>query len=97
MIMKEELATERQEGSMLVPFLVGGLVGAGIALLLAPKSGKELRKDIRDISSNTKEKIVTTVEKGRELFDGSRSAIKTAIDAGKNAYVEEIEKHRQAA
>jgi gas vesicle protein len=31
----------------LVPFGVGILVGAGIALLLAPKSGRELRAGIR--------------------------------------------------
>jgi len=97
MNMKEELATEKKEGSILVPFLVGGLVGAGIALLLAPKSGRELRKDIKDASSNARQKIVTTVEKGRELFEESRSAIKTAVDAGKTAYVEEIDKHRKAA
>lgn len=29
------------------PFGVGVLVGAGIALLLAPRSGRELREDIR--------------------------------------------------
>ncbi len=97
MIMKEELATETRERSVLVPFLVGGLVGAGIALLLAPKSGKELRKDIKDIAANTQNRITSTVEKGKELFDGGRTAIKTAIDAGKTAYVEEVERHRQAA
>ena len=31
----------------LVPFGVGMLVGAGIALLLAPRSGRELRAGIR--------------------------------------------------
>ncbi len=31
----------------LVPFGVGILVGAGVALLLAPKSGRELREGIR--------------------------------------------------
>lgn len=31
----------------LVPFGVGMLVGAGVALLLAPKSGRELRAGIR--------------------------------------------------
>ncbi len=32
----------------LIPFGVGILVGAGIALLLAPKSGRELRAGIRN-------------------------------------------------
>ena len=34
--------------SALGPFGVGMLVGAGVALLLAPKSGRELREDIRN-------------------------------------------------
>ena len=34
---------------MLVGFLAGSVVGAIIALLYAPKSGKELRKDIKEI------------------------------------------------
>ncbi len=93
--MKEEI--EKKEGSVMVPFLVGGLVGAGIALLLAQKSGKELRQDIRDVASNTRERITSAVEQGREFYAGSTAAVKSAIEAGKLAYVEEKEKHRQAA
>jgi gas vesicle protein len=96
MIMKEE--REIKEGrSLLVPFVVGGLVGAGVALLLAPKSGKELRKDIKDLASDTREKIATTVEKGKELYVESTEAVKNAFEAGKMAYIQEMEKHRKAA
>lgn len=94
--MKEELK-EMNARSVLVPFLVGGFVGAGIALLLAPKSGRELRKDIKDIASDTRDKIATTVEKGKELYVEGTEAVKHAIEAGKTAYVSEIEKHRKAA
>jgi gas vesicle protein len=87
----------KNEGSVLVPFLVGGLVGAGIALLLAPKSGKELRKDIEDIAADTRDKIATTVEKGKELYVEGTEAVKHAIEAGKGAYVSEMEKHRKVA
>ncbi len=63
MMMKEELNTrETKERSILVPFLVGGVVGAGIALLLAPKSGKELRKDIKDLASKSKDTVVSAIE-----------------------------------
>ena len=34
----------------LIGFLAGGAVGAVVALLTAPKSGKELRADIKMIS-----------------------------------------------
>jgi len=36
--MKEELT--KKTFNILVPFLVGGVVGAGVTLLLAPKIGK---------------------------------------------------------
>ena len=64
--------------------MVGGLVGAGVALLLAPKSGKELRKDIKDIASDTRDKIATTVEKGKELYVDSTEAVKNAIRGRQN-------------
>jgi len=83
--------------SILVPFVVGGLVGAGVALLLAPKAGKELRKDIKDIALDTRNKIATTVDKGKELYVESTAAVKNAFEAGKMAYMQEMEKHRKAA
>ncbi len=93
--MNEELNV-KSERSVLVPFLLGGFVGAGIALLLAPKSGKELRKDIKDIASDTRDKIATTVDKGKELYTEGTEAVRNAIEAGKVAYVSEMEKHRKA-
>jgi gas vesicle protein len=96
MIMKEEDKITNV-GSILVSFVVGSLVGAGVALLLAPKAGKELRKDIKDIASDTSGKIATTVEKGKELYIDSTAAVKNAFEAGKMAYIQEMEKHRKTA
>lgn len=94
--MNEELNVKNGR-SMLVSFLVGGVIGAGAALLLAPKSGKDLRKDINDMATDTRDKIATTVEMGKELYIDSTTAVKNAIEAGKVAYVSEMEKHRKAA
>ena len=93
--MKEEL--ENKGSSVLVPFLVGGLVGAGVALLLAPKSGQEIRKDIKDIAARTTDTISGTFEKGKEVYVENKAAIVDAIDAGKNAFLQERDKHRRAA
>ncbi len=95
--MKEDIVNEKKESSILLPFLVGGLVGAGVALLLAPKAGKELRKDIRDLASDTRDKVGLTIDRGKELYEESKTAITNAIDAGKKAFMEEREQVRHAA
>jgi gas vesicle protein len=42
----------------LIGFLAGGTVGAIVALLTAPKSGKELRVDIKQKSGEYLEKLI---------------------------------------
>jgi gas vesicle protein len=100
MNMKEELEKKEVGGtgrSVVVPFLVGGLVGAGIALLLAPKAGREVRADIKDLAMKTKDNVASTIQKGRELYSEGTNAISGAIEAGKAAFVEEKERHLKSA
>jgi hypothetical protein len=51
LLSKLGLETKPSAGQMIVsaigPFGVGMLLGAGVALLFAPKSGRKLREDIR--------------------------------------------------
>ena len=96
MIMREKFDVKEWR-SLLTPFVVGGVVGAGIALLLAPKSGKELRKDIKHLAENTGGRISATVEKGREIYTEGAVAVKSAIHAGKMAYIGEARKHHRKA
>lgn len=88
--MKEELTTK--EHSIMVPFLVGGVVGAAIGLLLAPKSGREVRKQIKDFAVEGTEKIVSAAGKSREFYSEAITAVNSAIDAGKQAYIQERDK-----
>ncbi len=92
--MKEELITK--ERSILVPFLVGGAVGAALGLLFAPKAGREVRKQIKDLAVDGKDKIVSTVGKTREFYTEAITAVNSAIDAGKQAYIQEREKVEMA-
>lgn len=93
-------------GSILLSFLLGGLVGAGFALLLAPQSGRETRQKIKDLTDDVKEKamgyvgevkekVTTGVEKGKDLYEEKKSIITTAIEAGKEAYTKEKERLSQ--
>ncbi len=71
-----------------VPFLVGGAVGAGVALLLAPKAGNELRSDLKRFATTAKDRAV---DRGKALYEGGRAAVANAIDAGKAVFVAEKE------
>lgn len=62
-------------GSFFSGFLMGGIIGAAVALLMAPQSGEETRKYIR--------------EKGIELRDMSTSALEKAA-AEARARAEEL-------
>jgi hypothetical protein len=44
-------------------FLIGGLVGAGLALLFAPKSGEKLRDDLRDRVGEAKDDLMSMYKK----------------------------------
>lgn len=95
MIMKEELTIHRN--SILMSFLIGGVMGAGAALLLAPKPGKEIREDIKRFAASTKDRVVLAVDKTKEVYDENKAAVTSALEAGKNAYVREKEQWQHAA
>ncbi|MCC6858449.1 MAG: YtxH domain-containing protein [Bryobacteraceae bacterium] len=53
-------------GSKLMWFIAGAALGASIALLYAPKSGKDTRRYIEKKSEEGREAIAET---GREIYD----------------------------
>lgn len=56
------MACDHGRGENLVFLLVGGLIGAGIALLYAPKAGRETREDIRRLASRGAEAMMAEKE-----------------------------------
>ncbi|TFE25784.1 YtxH domain-containing protein [Cohnella luojiensis] len=89
---EEEIQMSETRGT-LKGALIGGVIGATAALLLAPKSGRELRGDIRDRYASAQDRAkqiltdagVKTQELARQagqhasgVMDKTRSAISTA-------------------
>jgi gas vesicle protein len=52
-------------GTFLAGFLIGGLIGAAVALLYAPQSGEETRTIIKEKSIELKDKASETAEDAR--------------------------------
>ena len=49
--------------AILVSFLVGGIVGAGLALLFAPQTGRKTRRKIADLTDDVKDYATDFTEK----------------------------------
>jgi gas vesicle protein len=92
-------------GTVFLSFLAGAAVGAGLALLYAPKTGKELREKIGELTddavgkiknyaSEAQEKIKSTIEDSKEVIKEKKSILTSAFEAGKEAMEREKEKFK---
>jgi gas vesicle protein len=68
--------SENTGSKMFFSFLTGAALGAGLALLFAPQSGKETRKQIKDLSEKLsgemKDEVEKISEKAKGLIEGAR-------------------------
>lgn len=89
-------------------FIMGAAIGGGVALLTAPRSGKETRERIREGAEEFEEKIKETtadaevrlrkaVADAKDLLQKKQDLLKSALEAGKEAMVAEKEKHQEQA
>jgi len=72
-------------GTFLVGFISGAAIGAGLALLFAPQSGKETREKIKDSADAIKDKIADLVDDTKDFIAEQKRAISDAVSAGKEA------------
>jgi gas vesicle protein len=84
-------------GSILLAFILGAVSGAALALLYAPKSGRETRDYIgeraregrqraADVAADVAAKGRDALSQGRDALNQGRETLSTAIERGKEAY-----------
>jgi gas vesicle protein len=85
------MAEENDVAGRLLWFFAGATLGAGIALLYAPASGKATRRFIRRKAEKSGQALAESgrewMEKGRELYEKGRQMADEAaelFDRGKN-------------
>jgi gas vesicle protein len=89
-------------------FLIGALIGAGVALLFAPRSGQETRAGItrqarkaqnkvRDVADEVTGQVVDTFEGARARVEEQIETARTAIVAKKDQVTRAMEAGRDAA
>jgi gas vesicle protein len=91
-------------GAFFAGFVIGGLVGAAAALLMAPQSGEETRaqiqergielqtkaqEGIRDARVRADEALSGAQERGRVVYQEQRGKLESRLSEGKKAFQEQ--------
>ena len=84
------------QGAVGLAFVIGGLAGAAVALLLAPQSGRESREQVRgygqraeaqahELADKATDVMDQAVDKGREFVQEKKMVLAEAVEAGRAA------------
>ena len=79
------MADKTSSGDFFAGFVVGALVGAAAALLLAPQSGEEIRTLIRDKGIELKDQAEELQSQAIDRADELQTRVKEAVEQGKTA------------
>jgi gas vesicle protein len=82
---REETDEQKDQSANSVAwFVTGALIGATVAVLYAPKSGKDTRKFIADRAQQGKEAVESAsdniVDTSKEMFDRGRKLVEDAAE-----------------
>jgi gas vesicle protein len=90
------IVVERDSGAGIGAFVLGALLGAGVALLLAPRSGEETQRELREGAARLKEaaedrardvqaQLEERLEEARGEVMGRVEQVRTAVESGREA------------
>ena len=83
-----------RNGDLFKGLLIGGLIGAVVGILYAPKSGKETREDIlrttEDLLSRAKDEYEKAIEKSKAAYEAAVKRLKD-LELSAKEKVHEVE------
>ena len=82
------MAEERDTSALMMGFVLGAAVGAGVALLMAPAPGNETRRRIGESASRLRH---SSMNRLHDLKDTIKDRAKDAMSAGREAYDREMD------
>ena len=85
-----------------VSFLIGAMVGGGIALLTAPKSGRRTRQQLKRMAGDVQEKVegyydemkdkaAEATEKLEDYYQEAKRTVESTVDAAKKTFQKTME------
>jgi len=80
------MSEDRGAGGVLVAFVLGAIAGAAVALLVAPASGEETRRQLGERAREGRDKAADAARKSGEFLRHQRDGLTTAFERGKEAF-----------
>ena len=84
------MMTRENKVGTILSFVLGAAAGAVTALLLAPKSGAELRGEIAEGVGDGVNQVRSSAKdlkhRAQELVNSAKARVEDAVDAGQDAY-----------
>lgn len=92
--MREFQNNSSHSDGMMKGLIVGTLLGAGIALLMAPAAGTETRRRLSDaarrVGGDAKNRLDDVAHRVKDKVGSLRHDVKDAVDAGRDALASEF-------
>jgi gas vesicle protein len=96
----EPVIVIEERSSDIGPFLVGALVGAGIALLMAPRSGSEtrsvLRRRVRSAGQAARNRAGSVAHKVTDTFTEAKEELERRIESARAAVTQRSQQLTEA-
>lgn len=67
----------RKIGNLLLGAILGGVLGSSIALLLAPSSGEEIRRDINQYFEHLQDEVSRAADEKRAELEAELQSLKS--------------------
>ena len=68
-------------GDVIMAFIFGGIVGAGLAILFAPASGEETREKISDMEDDMVSGVEDLISQGKDIVSQQKHSVEEAVHA----------------
>jgi len=91
------IVVEREGGGGLGSFILGALIGAGLALLFAPQSGEETQEEIKTRALKLRDSAKEHVREAQENMEGRLTTAREHVQSRVESVREAVDSGRQAA
>jgi gas vesicle protein len=76
----------QRSSSVVMGFAIGALVGAGLALLMAPAPGIETRRRVSDAVRRVRDEVGHNVNKAKSQVSGVKDDLRDAVNQGRESF-----------